>query len=405
MNTAPLVHDISGSYDAFTRFRVSEPQIIFDCKLLYDKQSLFWDDARTAGNGTSSVFNSNQASVTLSVSSNVVGTHVRQTYQRFVYQPGKSQLILMTGIFGSNEEGVTKRLGCFDNSNGVFFQTGPASDDFYIVKRTSVSGTPVDTRIPQREWNKNKLQSTDVISLDKSKANIYYFNYEWLGVGDVFCGVVLGGKYISLHEFYVSNSQATVSLSVPNLPLRYEISNNGTGKADQLVCICTSVMSEGGQENIGYIYSVDRGTTPLSVTTSGVIYPILSIRLMPGKTALNVFLENISIVTTSNNVLYRWTIYVNPTFSGAALTWTSYPNNHFQFNNTASTTTSITGGTLLYSGYGLGAQTSTLSSLIAGKVSLGTSIAGVSDVISLGIERLDNQTNVFYATMSVRESI
>lgn len=405
MNTAPLVHDISGSYDAFHRLRVSEPQTIFDCKLLYDKQPSLWDDQRIAGNGTNSVFNSNQASVTLSVSSNIVGTHVRQTYQRFSYQPGKSQLILMTGVFGSNVTGVTKRMGCFDNSNGLFFQVGPDTNDFYIVKRSSVTGTPVDLKIPQSDWNKNKLLSTDLISLDKTKANIYYFNYEWLGVGDIFCGVALGGKYIPLHQFYVANTATTVSMSIPNLPLRYEISNNGTGKADGLVCICTTVMSEGGQEHSGYLYSIDRDANPLSITSSSITYPIIAIRLKSGITGLNLYIESFNIISTSNNVIYRWSIYRNPTIAGTALIWTSYPNNQFEFSNTNNTTTSMTGGTLLYSGYGVGAQNSALTSSIAANISLGTSITGVSDVFVLGLERLDNQTNIFYASLTVRESI
>lgn len=405
MNTAPLVYDISGSYDAFSRLRISETLTIFDCKLLYDKQPLFWDEMQTSGNGTTGVHNSNQASVTLSVSSNIAGTRVRQTYQRFSYQPGKSQLILMSGIFGSNVTGVTKRLGCFDSNNGLFFQVGPEKEDFYIVKRTSVTGAPVDLQIPQTQWNKNKLISQDLISFDLNKANIFYFNYEWLGVGDIFCGVVLGGKYVPLHQFYVANNIHTVSLSLPNLPLRYEISNNGSGNTDKLTCICTTVISEGGQQNIGYIFTIDRGNSPLSISTSGVLYPILSVRLKPDRTAVNVYLEGINIITTTTNVIFRWGIYLNPTFAGAALTWTNFNNNCFQYNNTTTNTTSISGGILLNSGYAIGTNASVLTNQIAAKFSLGTSIAGVSDVLVLALERLDNQNDVFYASMAIRESV
>ena len=157
MNTAQLVYDLSGSYDAFNRFRISSDFTLFDCKLLYDKQSQLWDDQRTLGinNDTLSIFNSNQASVTLRVASNVTCQHVRQTFQRFSYQPGKSQLIMMTGIIGEPQPGITRRIGAFDRSNGIFFES--SSNECFIVKRDSTQGFIRDMRIAQKDWNKNKF--------------------------------------------------------------------------------------------------------------------------------------------------------------------------------------------------------------------------------------------------------
>lgn len=402
MNTAALVHDISGSYDAFMRLRVSNPYSIFDTKLLYDKQPLFWDDAVLSGGGTSSVYNSNQASVTLSVSSNIAGAHARQTFQRFYYQPGKSQLIMMTGVIGSYVPGVTKRIGLFDDRNGLFFQSGP--DGYYVGKRTYVTGSTVDTLVPQSQWNKNKLDSQDLINLDFNKANIFYFNYEWLGVGDIFCGVALGAKFVPLHQFYNANNVTTVTFSLPNLPLRYEIQNNGTGPASSLTCICTTVMSEGGQQGSGYIYTIDRNNTVLSINTSGIMVPMISYRLQTGKESACVFLEGISIISSTTNVLFRWIVVLNPTFS-SPITYTPRPNSCIEFNNSTTVTTTVTGGTILYSGYGVGTNSSILSNDIAAKLCLGVSLAGVSDVMVLAVQRLDNQTDSFYGSITVREAV
>jgi len=402
MNTAALVHDISGSYDAFMRLRVSNPYSIFDCKLLYDKQPLFWDDAVLSGSGTSSVYNSNQASVTLSVSSNVPGLHARQTFQRFLYQPGKSQLIMMTGVIGSYEAGITKRIGLFDNKNGLFFQSGP--DGYYVGKRTYVTGSTVDTLVPQSQWNKNKLDSQDLIHLDFNKANIFYFNYEWLGVGDIFCGVALGAKFVPLHQFYNANTVSTVTFSLPNLPLRYEIRNDGTGPANSLTCICTTVMSEGGQQGSGYLYTIDRNTNVLSINASAVQVPLISIRLQTGKESACVFLEGLNVVSPTNNVVFRWMVILNPTFS-SPITYTSRPNNCIEFNNSTTVTTTVTGGTILYSGYGVGTNSSILSNDLAAKFSLGVSLGGVSDVLVLAIQRLNNQTDLFYGSVMVREAV
>lgn len=402
MNGATLVHDISASYDAFMRLRISEPYSIFDCKLIYDKQPLFWDDARVSGNGTSSVFNSNQASVTIGVSSNIAGVHVRQTFQRFAYQPGKSQLVMMTGVIGSNEPGIVRRIGCFDSKCGLFFESG--SNEYAVVKRNFVNGYAEDLTIPQSQWNKNRLDSQDLISLDLTRANIFYFNYEWLGVGDIFCGVVLGGKFIPLHQFYVANQTRTVSLSFPNLPLRYEIRNDGRGRSAGLTCICTSVMSEGGQQGSGYLYTIDRGINALSISTSGIMYPLISVRLQSGKESANVFLESVDLVCTTNNVLFRWSVLLNPTFS-SPITYTIRPYSCIEYNNTTITTVSVSGGVEIFNGYGTGSKATTLTTDIAAKFSLGFSIAGVSDVLVLAIQRMANQTDTFYGSMTLRESI
>lgn len=401
MNTAQYVVDISSSYDAFGRLRTSEPFTIFNSKQLYDNQPYYWDDIEISGLGTISTHNSNEAATTLSVSSNVAGARVRQTYQRFAYQPGKSQMIMMTGTLGSYSNDIIRRIGIFDCNNGLFFQSGP--DDYYIVKRSSVTGTPIDIAIPQSQWNRNKLDSTAMITFDFNKANIFYINYEWLGVGDICCGVVLGKKYIQLHQFFYSNENTTVSFSKPNLPLRYEIRNRGTGPAASLKCICATVMSEGGQDRLGSAYSIDRGSTKISISSSGILYSVIAVKLKQGYESGNIFIENLLIVSPTTNVVYRWGLYRNPIFS-SALTYTARSNSCLEYDNT-NTTVSITQGTLIFSGYGIGTNSSTTSSLIATPFSLGTSIAGTPDVIVLAIERLDNQTNDFYASINVREVV
>ena len=107
--------------DAFQRVRMSSPVTVFDSKTLSDNLPLIYDDQQTSGSGTTSTFSANRASVTLAVSASTAGTRVRQTFQRFNYQPGKSQLVLITGIIGTGSSGITKRFGLFDDSNGLFF--------------------------------------------------------------------------------------------------------------------------------------------------------------------------------------------------------------------------------------------------------------------------------------------
>jgi len=307
-------------------------------------------------------------------------------------------------LIGSYSNDIIKRIGCFDSNNGLFFQSGP--DDYYIGKRSSTSGRPVDIIIPQRLWNKNKLDSPDLIHLDFNKANIFYFNYEWLGVGDICCGVVIGKKYIQLHQFFYANENTTVSFSKPNLPLRYEIQNLGNGLASSLKCICTAAMSEGGQIGSGYLYTLDRGSTSLTVAASDTLYPLITIRLKEGRESAAVYIEGINIITTSTNAIFRWSLFLNPTFNGSALTFITSPiSTSIEYNATNTNGTTISGGILLRSGYGIGTNATILSDNIAAKLSLGTSINNVSDVMVLAMQRLDNQNDTFYASMTLRESV
>jgi hypothetical protein len=128
----------NATIDAFGRLRVSEPFTILDTKQLVDSLPLFYDDAQTSGAGTTSTYNANQASTTMAVSAATAGVRVRQSKLRGTYQPGKSLLILATFVLGTTPSGVTKRVGYFDEKNGLFLQAAGSTLSF--VRRTFTSG-------------------------------------------------------------------------------------------------------------------------------------------------------------------------------------------------------------------------------------------------------------------------
>lgn len=97
-------------HDAFDRLRTAHPKTLFDSKQLADALPLQWDDQGVSGSGTGSSHSVNQAASTLSVSNLTAGRRVRQTKRWFNYQPGKSQLILMTGVLGAGASGITRRV-------------------------------------------------------------------------------------------------------------------------------------------------------------------------------------------------------------------------------------------------------------------------------------------------------
>ena len=156
----------SPSIDAFGRWRVSNPQTLFDSKNIFDDDGLasnvenvplFFDNAETSGSGTSTGYRANESSQRISVGATTAGTRVRQTLQRFNYQPGKSQLIFTTFNFISLDSGITKRVGTFDENNGIYLEADGSS--ISIVRRTFTSGLAVNNSVAQASWNVDPIRS------------------------------------------------------------------------------------------------------------------------------------------------------------------------------------------------------------------------------------------------------
>lgn len=394
--------------DAFGRLRVSNPETIFDSKQIFNSQPLFWDDAQTIGSGTSSTYNSNQASTTIAVSAATAGTRVRQTFRRFNYQPGKSQLIELTGVIGAGVSGVTKRLGLFDQNNGVFFQQ--IGTTVSVAVRTFTSGSAVTTAINQSNWNLDTLDGSGLpanpsgITLDVTKTQIFVIDFQWLGVGRIRYGFEIDGVLIYCHEILNANVNTLVWASLPNLPLRYEISNDGSGGVASLVHICTTVVSEGGRSNVGYQLGTNRGITALTTLNNSSIYPLIAIRLGSSFLAADVVPTNFSIACASNST-FNFYLLLNPTVVGTALSFSAITNSAVEQDITTTNATTLTGGTILFSGTSQQTNESILNVQSPSDIQLGSTIAGVSDRLVLAVQRITGTAETFYGSLNWRETI
>lgn len=398
--SATTILNPPGATDAFGRFRVSGPTAIFDSKLIADNDPLHWDDQQTSGAGTSSTFNANQSSVTLAVSNLTAGTRVRQTYRRFTYQPGKSQLFSMTGILGAPATGITRRIGAFDASNGVFFESGPTN--VAVVVRTRTSGAPVDNRVAQSDWNYDKMDGTGPsgLTLDPSKTQIFMIDFQWLGVGRVRFGFDIEGVFQLVHVFDHANLDLLVYMSTPNGPLRYEISNSGAGGAASVLQICAGVVSEGGVDTTGTVRTSSRNTTPLVTLNNDSLYPLVAIRVRSGYEGSNVRPSALSVICTSSANIEAQ-LLLNPTYAGGAPVFAPISGSVVEADATALNTLTVSGGILL-SGAVANAQTQLVVDAPS-DFQLGVSIAGVRDVLVLAVRRLTGAAETFYGTLSWRE--
>lgn len=367
--------------DAFGRLRTAAPFTIFDSKLINDNGPLFWDDAATAGAGTSSTYNANQASVSIGVGNLTAGTRVRQTKRRFNYQPGKSHLIVMTFVLGSGAAGITRRVGYFDGQNGIFLQLSGTT--LSIVRRSYVTGSAVDAVVNQASWNVDTMDGsgTSGITLDTTKTQIFFIDMEWLGVGRVRTGFYINGMPVYAHEFLHANQLSTVYISRPNLPVRYEISNDGAGPAATMTHICSTVVVEGGQDDTGFVRAYNMANRAITAASAGAAYPVFGLRLKPGYLDITINLIGHSILCSTANDQFCWEWVLNGTTS-SSLTFADITNSALQVAEGTSTVT-LTGGTVIASGYGKSELIATQD--VRSHLLLGSTIDGTADRIFLSV--------------------
>jgi len=378
--------------DAFGRLQVSEPYTLFDSQNRYAIDNQF--NTSTSGTGTTS-FLTNEASVKMEVTGAGVGSVVRQSYRSFPYQPGKGLLVLATFVMDSSSSAnLTQRVGYFNTQNGVFLQRVGTTPSF--VLRSYVTGTASDARtVNQSSWNGDKLDGTGPsgITLDLSKAQILWMDFEWLGVGSIRCGFVINGVFILCHTFNNANEISNVYMTTATLPVRYEITSVTSAVAASMKQICSTVISEGGYEQASIEHVARRTTIFNNIDTAANFYPIASIRLASTALGAVVIPNRIQFQpTTLQN--YEIALIKNPTLTGAS--WAAVSSDANVEMDVSATAISAA-GTIVQTGYiantGGGGQTSTVAPTgYNWDTQLGASISGTSDIYTLGVRTISGAT-------------
>ncbi len=285
--------------DGFGRLRTSTPTTLFDSQQEYGLCTRrCWDavvrDASAGPAYAYSITNPSSNGSATDGAGNAVGptnTSTRMTpitvsadngdmailqsrvYHRYI--PGKSHLIMMTGIFAAGGSATMK-----------------------IVRRTSTSGSAVDTDVAQSSWSIDKFDGTGPSgkTLDFTKTQILVIDAQWLGVGRVRVGFDVDGCLYYAHEFLNANSLTTPYTQHFNLPNRFEGETSGgsttfrVGYFDSAngiflsstratpggTCyfVCSSVQSEGGQEARGFPRGIGNGATAVTVNAC---LPVLAV--------------------------------------------------------------------------------------------------------------------------------
>lgn len=343
----------SPNLDAFGRLRISSPYTIFNSANV--SNSGYTEYELITSGSSSAVWNPNKAEVQFTVTT-TGDTVIREQHGYNYYQPGKSTLVLMTGVFGTGVSNVDKRIGYYNDNDGLLFEYSGTT--FGVNLRSSTSGSVVNTFIPQDEWNLDTLNTGNTLNpsgfhLDLTKTNIYLISFQWLGVGRVIFGVDIDGQIIPVHEINNANNKTEVYMSTGSLPCRYEVVSNG-GSDNTFKQICSAVMSEGGQEDFGYKETI---SNELNYKTFLTRNSVVSVRLsdtFEGRVNRTKFIPIIAEVsTTTNTVTAYWELilqrgYLGETNLSGTPTWTQLNGTPIEY---ALDGTTLSGGTVIDSGY------------------------------------------------------
>jgi len=374
--------------DAFNRLKVATPFTIFDSQNRYQANDK-WDFFGVTGGTATYILN--ESSINLTVGTTMGAKSARETKRVFGYQPGKSLLVLNTFAFNSAKEGLIQRVGYFGITggatsgvpyNGIYLQQNGLTLSLCLASGSLNSTTTVN----QSDWNGDKFDGNGASGrlLDVTKGNIFWMDIEWLGVGDVRTGFIVDGRPIVAHTFHNENINSTTYMTTACLPIRYEIQNEiTTASSSTMKQICSSIISEGGYEGFSRRYNITKGgATAATLTTSGIQYPMIALRMPSNRLDSIIIPANLSAVleeTTSNKpdtVQYR--ILLNPTLIGGG--WTAHYNGNVEYNTGA---TGVSGGTDIIGGYISSSGTLDINNINEFNFQLGRTQVGVSDVFCL----------------------
>jgi hypothetical protein len=328
----------TGALDAFSRLRVSQPSTLFESTFNYDLQPLLYEQITSNG---SIAHDASNSCADLSISANT-GLAALQSYQWIRYQPGKSQIVLLTFTFGSASTNVTRRIGLFSATNsgatvtiadGIFLEQTASAVNLRIVN----SGTRDDQTVAQGGWNLDTLNGTGAsgITLDLSKSQILVIDFQWLGVGRVRMGFDIDGEIIYAHEFLNANVATDVYMRTATLPIRAELTTSAAASAT-MSFICSSVVSEGGVDNVlGYSFASGNTVTAGNGTRTHImsIQPKLTFNGTVNRSRFA--LDSVEVVVTGNSPVL-WELCIGQALTGGSFGDVNATYSGMQVDTTAS---------------------------------------------------------------------
>ena len=330
------------------RLQISQQQMVLFSNALYSTDPELWD--RVVYNNATVTYDSVEGGTVLTATGDINSEAIVQSTRVLPYIPGRGMEVTMAVQFSDTILGVRRRVGVFDNDNGMYFEQDETGE-YYVVIRSNTSGIVVNTRVARSDWNGVKFDGTDPngITADPDAIQMFVMEYDWYGAGQVRFSYVINGYKYTVHTFNHANILSTTFMRTPNLPVRFEIKNvTGATGPFELQKWGVSVIQEGDSSaaNIGRPGDIINAIGGTTLGSTGVFSPVIAIRLKSTRLGGVVTPNSYQAVSTSNALLYH-RITSDPILAGGA--WVSFgPESFVEYNITA---TASTGGAILTQGF------------------------------------------------------
>ena len=186
------------------------------------------------------------------------------------------------------------------------------------------------------------------VVLNSTKAQIFWSDVEWLGVGSVRAGFVINGQLVVCHIFHHANTVTSTYMRTATLPVRYEVTNTDASVGATLKQICSTVVSEGGYTPLSLTRSAS--TTLVGKNISDVnLTPLVSLRLKPNRTDAVVIPTRAEIYGLQQ-AAFKYALVRRPTLTSAS--WVNLDSSSsVQYDISA---TALTDGTIVAEGFFVG---------------------------------------------------
>jgi len=242
--------------------------------------------------------------------------------RRYMYRPGSTISLEFTMKAGDvGKAGLNRHIGWFNDTDYMVFAW--EGTDQYVAIKGALTG--VEVKVPRANWSGDRLDGSggdnnlSEVTLDVTKTNIWWIDYQFLGSGVVRFGTWIGGVKVTCHVMNGYNALDRPYLSDPNMAFGVKQENTAlVGSTSEMYVFCGAVTGSGYPE-----YPV----TPTSLSVNKVINstsftPAFSVRAseLLGGTNNRCRLRPLHAILISDGGAMELKAEFNPVLTGA--TWT-----------------------------------------------------------------------------------
>lgn len=208
------------------------------------------------------------------------GDSITKRTNRYAFFQGGFSSIFETSLAvgDTGKTNVVRRWGYYDGSDGLYWELD--GTQLYLVVRSSTTGSIVNTRFPQDQWNGDTLDGStgsanpSSINLDVSMMNYYFIDFPGSTAGKIRFGLFGPDGRIVAHEVFFGNNSITNFMRTANLPMTWEQFNSGVSASpSRMKTFGGAVLCEGFTTPESQIPSTQFGTwfmdTAKTATGSG----------------------------------------------------------------------------------------------------------------------------------------